>query len=354
LINQSHDRTSVSGLVDEIHAREEFNEPGVVIFNDSGSDFGNADFAVAKPVRIEKLHATICKSLQGNKGKISSAPQDSDALQREILSFGLKVLLVEDIPINMQVARHMLKGLGCEVIEATNGREGLDKISLHEPDVVLMDCQMPVMDGYTATRERREYETQHGLERLPIVALTANALAEDRQKCLDAGMDDFVSKPFRKEDLINVLERSVGGAEAVIVDQVQAETVTPANDEGAGPGPVIDKSALDQIADLDPDGSGQLLGSIIDSYLDNAEELVAELGDAIDRSDIEIATRAAHSLKSAAANVGAISFSALCADMERHGRAGDIAAMAAVVDQAKQEHEIAARELANYKTEIAA
>ena len=348
-------------LVAAVRSDSTSSHPAIIAFDEAHADEGgfssgqrNADFYVSKPVRIQKLHESIDSVLQGEHQAKNGRDPALQPIDRDVISFGLKVLLVEDIPINMQVARHMLKGLGCEVIEAVNGEAAIEQIRIHSPDAVLMDCQMPIMDGYTAARERRKYEAENDLPRIPIIALTANALAEDRQKCIDAGMDDFVSKPFRKEDLIDVLERRGKAPESGAANDDVAEPKPPAADTRQDAVPAIDKNALDQIAELDPEQNGQLLNSIIDSYIENAAELMETLAAAMANDDLEVAVRSAHSLKSAAANVGAVRFSALCSDMERHGRAGNISAMAANVDVASEAHELAARELANYKTEIAA
>jgi PAS domain S-box-containing protein len=119
-----------------------------------------------------------------------------------------RVLLVEDNLINQAVARTMLEKLGLEVVTAADGREGVESFTA-DPDVkiVFMDVQMPIMDGYEATRRLRDYETEHTLPRTPVVALTANAMAEDRDACLAAGMDDFLPKPITKEELRSVVDR---------------------------------------------------------------------------------------------------------------------------------------------------
>lgn len=119
------------------------------------------------------------------------------------LAVQAQVLLVEDNPINQVVTAALLEKLGCRVTVAEDGREAIEKLTAQSVDLVLMDCQMPVMDGYEATRRIRAGEA--GVPQLPIVAVTAHALAEDRQKCLDAGMDDYLAKPFGSEELLNML-----------------------------------------------------------------------------------------------------------------------------------------------------
>lgn len=118
-------------------------------------------------------------------------------------NFGAKVLVVEDYPVNQELTKEMLEMLGCQVEIAENGLEALDKLQESAFDLIFMDIQMPDMDGYDCTREIRKNERQE--DHVPIVALTANALQGDREKCLTAGMDEYISKPFRLIDLENVM-----------------------------------------------------------------------------------------------------------------------------------------------------
>jgi CheY-like chemotaxis protein len=116
-------------------------------------------------------------------------------------SLGGTVLVVEDNVVNRMIALQMLQSLGVDVIEADDGAQALDKVAQHAVDLVLMDCHMPVMDGYTATRRIREREARLGLPRVPIVALTANAFDEDTHQALAAGMDGHLAKPYTRGQL---------------------------------------------------------------------------------------------------------------------------------------------------------
>ena len=351
-------------LAATIRSRPEFGYPGLLMLSSAESESmpnrpeaSCIDLFLPKPVRRAVLHNALTTVLQeGRVEQFETTAPFAEGLSENV-SFGLRALLVEDIPVNMQVAKLMLSGIGCEVLEATNGQEALQRIVEHRPDIVFMDCQMPIMDGCSASRSQRSREAKTGTPRLPIVALTANALAEDRQKCIDAGMDDFVSKPFRREDLVEVLRRITGKSGITLTKSPQAEEapVKEAATPAAGPeGPAIDRAPLDQINDLDPNQNGELLNNIIDTYCENAEVLILELTEAAKGNDLETAVRVAHSLKSSSANVGAQRLAALCRSMERHGRDGDIDAILDNLDPAWSEYEIAIDELVANKTEVAA
>ncbi len=139
---------------------------------------------------------------------VPAEPDDSAlAALDELQQLEGRALVVEDNPVNLMVARQMLESLGLDVVEAVDGAEALEQLEAHPVDVVLMDCQMPVMDGYTATRYIREREGRLGLPRLPVLALTANAFEEDTRQALAAGMDDYLAKPYTRRQLRELLLR---------------------------------------------------------------------------------------------------------------------------------------------------
>ncbi|MEZ5512545.1 MAG: response regulator [Steroidobacteraceae bacterium] len=164
------------------------------------------DRYLAKPIRRAQLYSTLRQAL----GLVATAPRElvpSDADGNNSVSHSYKVLLVEDNPVNQDVARAMLIRLGFQVQIAPGGREGLQAAQTGAFDVILMDCQMPGMDGYEATAHIRKWEAeqQSGPQHVPIVALTANAMQGDRERCLAAGMDDYLAKPFSTAALRDVL-----------------------------------------------------------------------------------------------------------------------------------------------------
>jgi CheY-like chemotaxis protein len=227
----------------------------------------------------------------------------------------LSVLLVEDNMVNRTLALEMLQRLGCDAMHAGNGVEALDALEKQDFDVVLMDCQMPVMDGFIATRKLRERELAKKKEPTRVVALTANALAGDREACLAAGMNDYLAKPFTLAQLRNILLPSN-------VSRSAANKVT------------LDHSAIEAVRQLDPDGNDRLLARLIALYRDDSSQLLADIDNAMKASDAEAVARAAHTLKSSSANLGATNVAAIARQIEHAARGGDLKDLRCVGDQA--------------------
>ncbi len=163
------------------------------------------DAYITKPVRQARLRDCMLHLLVPSEDSVHTSL--SHSLPRLDSLAGLKILLVEDNPINQAVARGMLDSLGCETTLANNGSEAVSMLGGGNTfDVVLMDCQMPILDGYQTTQAIRRREAAESLERQTIIALTANAMPDDRERCLDAGMDDYLAKPFTVERLRSTLE----------------------------------------------------------------------------------------------------------------------------------------------------
>jgi CheY-like chemotaxis protein/HPt (histidine-containing phosphotransfer) domain-containing protein len=286
---------------------------------------GMNDF-LTKPIDSHLLIQTIQKWLTRSEPTISSAdetqleqsvpdPVELAAENEELPFHGLRVLIAEDNKVNQEVAREMLLIYGCEVHIAENGKRVLEALSRQSFDLILMDCQMPEMDGYEATRKIRETEpSSDSRERTPIVALTAHAMKGDRERCLDAGMDDYLSKPLSQNDLERVLAEWVKAE----VPQPPVARESKVTQDTNGPG--IDPKALDQIRQLDQDGSAGILERVLQIYLDESSDLFSKIRDAINKNDAQGLRAAAHSLKSSSAQVGAMELSEFCKEMESIGR----------------------------------
>jgi signal transduction histidine kinase/CheY-like chemotaxis protein len=226
------------------------------------------------------------------------------------------VLLAEDNPVNQELVKTMLEYFGCRVDAVANGREAVDACDLAAYDLVFMDCQMPEMDGYEAVQLIREREkTAPARQRTPVVALTAHAFPTDRQRCLDAGMDDYLSKPFRQEHLREITERWLGRKQGA---------GTRADWTPGQPVP-IDGRALESIRALEREGTVGLLAKVIDIYLREAPALLQALRKAAERGDAVALRRAAHGLKSGSANLGAGCLAELCRGLEVTALSGDLA-----------------------------
>ncbi len=307
-----------------------------------------ADAYLTKPVRREELANALARLTSVTSAGTSVAGAYADAA---FDCRGARVLLAEDNPVNQEIARAMLESAGCQVTVAVNGRAAVEQWAAQRFELVLMDCQMPELDGFEATRELRARETA-GSARIPIVALTANAMDGDRERCLAAGMDDYLSKPFKRSDLTAVLRRWLG-----LVPQAQGVVGAglPANgiDIGGQPPPArtVDQNPDDATrAAFDPaaferslpTGMGvnsPLAGKLMRLFVGESAKLVAEIERAAAAGDSAAVFRAAHSLKSSGASVGASAFSGIAKELEALARAGQTVALADHPARLRREHE---------------
>ncbi|MBI1388835.1 MAG: response regulator [bacterium] len=262
----------------------------------------------------------------------------------------LRVLLVEDNEVNQIIMKEMLQYLGCEVVLSSNGQEALDEWGEQDFDAVLMDCQMPVMDGYEATRMIRNDEEISGKERTPIIAVTAHAIKGDRDKCIDAGMDDYVSKPFTLEQLQAKLSEWTSTqlkAPEAASNKARAGKSPQANAElSKRDSSLIAFEMLHRIRALQPNGGGALLKTVIDNFIRDSESIVNDqLGEGFARQDSAALTSLAHRMKSSSANVGALRLSACCKELEMNARGGELENAANAIEQIKTEFMLAKQEL---------
>lgn len=230
-----------------------------------------------------------------------------------------RILLVEDNPVNLMVAQRLLQVMGADCETACNGKAALEKLeSGSQYDLVLMDCQMPVLDGYSATRRWRELEHQHdATRRLPIVAMTANAMTGDRQKCIDAGMDDYLSKPVSRADLEKCIDRWKDSNLPV----VHLPTPPPVTRAPVAPtATVLNRTVLNELREV----LGSEVNRILSVYLQDTPRLIAQLEQAAVANNPIALRVAAHSLKSSSANVGASALSVAARDLEYGARDGTL------------------------------
>ncbi|MDQ3228135.1 MAG: ATP-binding protein [Pseudomonadota bacterium] len=276
-------------LSSDDHIPEELRQPGVACLPRHVGDNELRTVLVASAPA-----ATPAGGVQQNVRQGEGAP----ARRRQ---WSGNLLLVEDNPVNLLVAQELLKVLGLACDSAANGEIALQKMEQARYDLVLMDCQMPVLDGYSATRRWREMEVIEGTARLPIVAMTANAMAGDRQKCLDAGMDDYLAKPVTRAQLDDCLSRwlSERGPEEMTEDRRQPADVRI--DPPKESVPMLNSATLDELEAV----IGPGVGRIIATYLDTTPRLITQMKSAAEVPDLPLLRELAHSLKSSSGNLGA-------------------------------------------------
>jgi CheY-like chemotaxis protein len=265
---------------------------------------------------------------------------------------GLRVVLAEDNPVNRDVACAMLARFGVDVRVVTNGAEAVEEVARYGCDLVLMDCQMPVMDGFEATRTIRRMEVTKvpygddpATGRMPIVALTANAMKGDRERCLEAGMDDYLAKPFSSAGLADVLGKWLQpdrGPVDMLPGVVFGNPEAPAAGETVADATAdcLDRSMLEKIREASPNDADGLLARVIHRYLNDAPRLIGIMRAAQAGAETAAVGRAAHSLKSSSATVGATHLAERCRRIEeamRAGRDNDIAEDIAAAEKAFEE-----------------
>jgi CheY-like chemotaxis protein len=252
--------------------------------------------------------------------------------------FDASVLVAEDNLTNQIVARGILEQFGCRVTMVENGREAVKMVAEKHFDLVLMDCQMPIMDGYEATRRIRARERENGRSAMVIVALTAHAMKGDREHCLSVGMDDYLSKPFSEEQLGDLLRRWLVPAKKEESGRGDAPTPGSGSDN-PGEEADFDEGVLDNYRQIQRPDQPDIIKRLVTIYLKSSPTLLAEIDSALQASEHERLWHAAHSLKSSSANLGAVKLARLCEELELQGRAGRLEQAAELADSIRQEYE---------------
>ena len=327
---------------------------------------------LTKPFRQSRLYdclATVMGgSLEEQAALRRTAPQRAEVRS---LTHG-RILLAEDNPVNQEVALGMLEALGCRADLASNGLEVLDALKQKTYDLILMDCQMPEMDGFEATRRIRELEQQRSaseayasdlepqrhnpesFSHIPVVAVTAHAITGDRERCITAGMDDYLSKPFVKDQLQALLLRwlPMHGAETAQQQERSTFDVRPpdpsprtsipeprtSNSEPCVDVSTIDPRAWESIRSLQRPGQPDMLSKVIDKYLSSSRQLLDTMRAAVPQADAGSLHRTAHSLKSSSATLGALRLAALCKEAEAMGRTNMLNGMPALWKKIESEY----------------
>jgi signal transduction histidine kinase/CheY-like chemotaxis protein/HPt (histidine-containing phosphotransfer) domain-containing protein len=309
--------------------------------NDYGSLFAAY---LTKPIKPSRLFNILVTIFSGQPVRIM--PQQEAPKYLFDRSMGsrlpLRILLVEDYPANQKLALKLLERMGYSADVAENGVEALAKMEATPYDLVFMDRQMPEMDGLEATRRIRQREAALDLPPVHIVAMTANAIQGDRELCIEAGMDDYLSKPIRVEALIEAISKVRPRTEtAFVASALDTLSSTPQEDGVNGAvaatmddHPVVDHHVLDELLEMGG-GDHDFLAEMIDSYLSTAPSLLEKLRVSASTGDAGTLRLAAHTLKSGSKDMGATSLAALFANLETLGHQGEMEQTPALVAEAE-------------------
>lgn len=275
---------------------------------------GLFDLRLTKPVRQSILLSSLTKLLSS----LTPIETTNEVSQTETLGdkslTGIKILVVEDIATNRRIATIMLEKLGAIVHGANNGLEALEAFPIFAPNAILMDCQMPIMDGYEATIELRAFEDEIGTARTPIIALTANALQSDRERCFSVGMDGYLSKPFQLESLKSVILEFVDPSTIDATSLAVAAESDQRNSISAEPQRSVSLKVLGELETLcDDDG---IFKSVIEAFIEESAARMGTLRAALISKEHTKASAAAHGLKSSSMNVGAMFLGRLFENIE--------------------------------------
>ncbi len=278
---------------------------------------------LTKPVHIKALKNCV-RSLMGKQ--IDLATHNIEMVEQSIRPTG-RLLVAEDNLVNQEVARVVLEQMGMVVDVVNDGREAVDAVCRNKYDLVLMDIHMPDIDGIEATAIIREWEHSEGL-RTPIAALTANAMAGDRERFLASGMDDYLSKPFARAELVALVLKWLPEDVTSCSDQAvgvteQSPVAVDAIDKDGQP-PALDSAALSQLQSIYSGEKRAKLPGIIKLFLDSSEQLKADLTRFLGEGDAENVYKTAHSLRSSCANLAALHLAQCCAALEQTGRSGEL------------------------------
>ena len=291
-----------------------------------GADSTEFAAYLTKPIKQSMLYNALVEVLAGKPEAAQREPAVTSQFDAQLAErLPLRLLLAEDNAVNQKLALQMLRKLGYRADVAGNGLEVLEALERQPYDVVLMDVQMPEMDGLEATRRIRERGRAGNHPQPRIVAMTANAMQGDREECLAAGMDDYISKPIQVKELQAALER--WGQR----QPLEPEAASPAEPAA------IDWAILNELRALQAEGEPDFAQEMIGLYLENAPQLLAAIKQAIAESNPTQLQRSAHTLKGSSASLGAQRVSTASFELEKLGRAGTVANAAALVTVLEQE-----------------
>jgi CheY-like chemotaxis protein len=396
-------------LIDAIEKSPDIQLPRFILSvmdSEGVANLSGQTVLLAKPTRASQLYDSIISTMHANAtGEQSGSMEKQEGLC--VSDVGASVLLAEDNPINSEIAMEMLSGLGCSVHHVEDGMQAVAILQRQRFDAVLMDCQMPELDGLQTTQQIRDAESQGqtftrnaGLQRIPVIALTANAMEGDREACLAAGMDDYLSKPFTKQQLSETLlrwldihnlpagERETGERHTPAEDQPDQAEALPGNASGESmqarepetpvsgvgkpvvapvqktkpsgavklppkrpmveeraSGAVLDQKALENIRVLQRSASSGVFEKVVKLYIQDAEKVLAAMHDAVVSQDTGELGRLVHRLRASSANLGATQLTDALKEMDKLTRSGTLEGLESAVRQIEKHYAAVRTEL---------
>ncbi|MCB2149310.1 MAG: response regulator [Deltaproteobacteria bacterium] len=330
------------GLAARIRAHDALKEIPIILLSGIGS-IGDGetcrqhgvDAYLHKPVKMKELEQAI--TLIRGTGK-RAHPTARELVTRHTLVESRKkpvrLLLVEDYPTNQQVALNHLRNAGFQVDLAENGREAVTAYERNEYNMILMDIQMPVMDGYKATRTIRQMEAARAkgdtqTRRIPIIAMTAHSLEGDREKCLSAGTDDYISKPLKKDKLLSMVAKWIDSAHPLSAVPVSSEKKRPPDQDAA---PMDYGRALEEF-----DNDKAFLMEVLTGFIKNVAGQIDTLREAAANGEADTVISESHSIKGGASNLTADALAGIAADLEKDGKAGVLTQANEKIENLKKE-----------------
>jgi CheY-like chemotaxis protein/HPt (histidine-containing phosphotransfer) domain-containing protein/two-component sensor histidine kinase len=291
--------------------------------------------------------------------------KEAEPLQR---GKGQRILIVEDHEVNSKMTVRMLETLGYHADPAANGLEAIEAMKQSRYDLVLMDCQMPEMDGFEATRAARALEIQNGWKSVPIIALTGNVMSTDQEAVITAGMDDILAKPVTIDDLAAALHQWLSPALDPATMHAAAESAKQLPRQAPAPAasseprtvalpaatlgkarvanptaapPTLDLQPLKDLRMLEKEGTPSFLRELVETFNQSTPERLSRMRKALDTRDAKDLTKTAHTLKTAAASLGAMSVSALCRELEALGKSGKLDESSELLGRLEREYGMA-------------
>jgi signal transduction histidine kinase/CheY-like chemotaxis protein len=335
----------IDGLVfaKQVYDNKDYGQPLTLILSSVADEFTEAELAahhvtnrLNKPVLRDRLYRKISAAMEGESATNepnAPAPESEDDSQ---LCQDMDILVAEDNRVNQELIVMLLRQFGARVTITDNGEEALAAVRRHHFDLVIMDCQMPVVDGYEASRQIRKMDLRsNDGSPMPILAMTANI--QDQAACFDAGMNAFIGKPYNYSDL-----------KSALIPLLPTSTVHSSPDNPSAlalPISGLNREVLDQIRNMQEGGQPALLQHMIEIYLETSPKQVAELGKGVGSGNAGAIQLHAHSLKSSSARLGALLLAALCHELEEMGKNSELDECSSVLRKLNTEFHYIVQEL---------